>query len=245
MFIKLRNLFKNEEKQHNYLVDIHSHLIPGIDDGSKSMEQSVEMITRLKNMGFKKLITTPHIMQYEYDNTPDIILGGLKELQEVLKQKNIDIEIEAASEYFLDQHFLELIQKKDLLTFGDNYLLFELSYTIKPVILENAVFSMISQGYNPVLAHPERYLFMHKNFDEYRELKEKGVLFQVNLNSFSGYYSKAVKDIANRLAEEGMIDFIGSDTHKHRQLDHLEKNLQSNVIKKIFKYNTIRNESLL
>lgn len=245
MFIKLRNLFKNEEKQHNYLVDIHSHLIPGIDDGSKSMEQSVEMITRLKNMGFKKLITTPHIMQYEYDNTPDIILGGLKELQEVLKQKNIDIEIEAASEYFLDQHFLELIQKKDLLTFGDNYLLFELSYTIKPVILENAVFSMISQGYNPVLAHPERYLFMHKNFDEYRELKEKGVLFQVNLNSFSGYYSKAVKDIANRLVEEGMIDFIGSDTHKHRQLDHLEKNLQSNVIKKIFKYNTIRNESLL
>jgi tyrosine-protein phosphatase YwqE len=245
MFTKLRNLFKNEEKQHNYLVDIHSHLIPGIDDGSKSMEQSVEMITRLKNMGFKKLITTPHIMQYEYDNTPDIILGGLKELQEVLKQKNIDIEIEAASEYFLDQHFLELIQKKDLLTFGDNYLLFELSYTIKPVILENAVFSMISQGYNPVLAHPERYLFMHKNFDEYRELKEKGVLFQVNLNSFSGYYSKVVKDIANRLAEEGMIDFIGSDTHKHRQLDHLEKNLQSNVIKKIFKYNTIRNESLL
>ena len=162
-----------------------------------------------------------------------------------LQKRKIEIEIEAASEYFLDKHFLNLLKNKDVLTFGDNYLLFELSYTSKPIFLESAIFEMISAGYKPVLAHPERYIFMHKNFDEYKWLKRKGLLFQINLNSFSGYYSKEVQKVANKLAEEGLIDFIGSDTHKQRQLDHLEKNLHSKVIDKIFKNNTILNESLL
>lgn len=238
------NVFRKNQIKQYYNVDIHSHLIPGIDDGSKSMEQSVEMIKRLKQMGFKKLITTPHIMQYQYDNTTDIILGGLQRVRQELEKQNIDIKIEAASEYFLDEHFLELIKERDVLTFGDKYLLFELSYTMKPLNLESAIFEMIAAGYKPVLAHPERYLFLHKNFEEYKWLKRKGLLFQVNLNSFSGYYSKAVQKVANRLAEEGLIDFIGSDTHKERQLVHLEKNLHSKVMEKIFKNNTILNDSL-
>jgi len=245
MFQKLLNIFERKVEYHNYLVDIHSHLIPGIDDGSKSMSESIALITRLKELGFKKLIITPHTMSDKYPNTTAIIKNGLANVKKELKKKNIDIEIEVASEYFLDKHFLNLLKNKDLLTFGDNYLLFELSYTSKPIFLESAIFEMISAGYKPVLAHPERYIFMHKNFDEYKWLKRKGLLFQINLNSFSGYYSKEVQKVANKLAEEGLIDFIGSDTHKQRQLDHLEKNLHSKVIDKIFKNNTILNESLL
>ena len=245
MIKNLFGLFSTRSVQHNYLVDIHSHLIPAIDDGAKNMDESIGLIGRLKDLGFKKLITTPHIMSDKYPNNSTILKTGLENLKKELQNRGIDIEMEVASEYFLDRHFLSLIKSKDVLTFGNNYLLFELSYTNKPVFLESALFEMMSAGYTPVLAHPERYLFMHKNFNEYKWLKRKGVLFQVNLNSFSGYYSEQVQKIANRLAEEGLIDFIGSDTHKQRQLDHLEKNLNSKIIEKIFKNNTILNESLL
>jgi len=245
MFEKLFSLIGKKEYNNNYFVDIHSHLVPGIDDGSKTMYDSILLISKLKELGFKKLITTPHIMQDKYPNTSQIIRNGLKELKQKLLTKGIDIEVEAASEYFLDDHFLDLLKERDILTFGDNYLLFELSYTNKPIFLESAIFEMISAGYKPVLAHPERYIFFHKNFEEYKWLKRKGLLFQINLNSFSGYYSKEVQKIANRLAEEGLIDFVGSDTHKMRQLEHLERNLHSKVIEKIFKNNTILNDSLL
>lgn len=246
MFEKLLNLVRKKEFNYNYLVDIHSHLIPGIDDGAQNMSESIALITKLKELGFKKLITTPHIMSDKYPNNSEIITNGLKKLKKELVKRDIDIDIEVASEYFLDKHFLNLLKQRDLLTFGNNYVLFELSYTSKPIFLESAIFEMISAGYKPVLAHPERYIFLHKNFEEYKWLKRKGLLFQINLNSFSGYYSKDVQKIANRLAEEGLIDFIGSDTHKERQLNHLQKNLNSHkVMEKIFKNNTILNESLL
>ena len=245
MFEKLLNLIRKEEFDYNYLVDVHSHLIPGIDDGAQNISESIALITKLQELGFKKLITTPHIMSDKYSNDTATIINGLEKLKKELLKRDIDIEIEAASEYFLDKHFLNLLKQRDILTFGDSYLLFELSYTSKPIFLESAIFEMISAGYKPVLAHPERYIFLHKNFEEYKWLKRKGLLFQINLNSFSGYYSKDVQKIANRLAEEGLIDFIGSDTHKQRQLNHLEKNLHSKVMEKIFKNNTILNESLL
>ena len=245
MFRKLLNLVHKKEFYYNYKVDVHSHLIPGIDDGAQNMYESIALVKKLKELGFQKLIITPHIMSDKYPNNIDIIQNGFIKLKQELVKKKIDIKIEVASEYFLDKHFLNLLKKREVLTFGDNYLLFELSYTSKPIFLESAIFEMISAGYKPVLAHPERYIFLHKNFDEYKWLKRKGLLFQINLNSFSGYYSKNVQKIANRLADEGLIDFIGSDTHKERQLTHLEKNLHSKVMEKIFSNNTILNESLL
>lgn len=246
MFEKLLNLVAKKDYSYNYLVDLHSHLIPGIDDGAQTMSESIALISKLKELGFKKLIITPHIMSDKYPNNSEIIINGLNTVKEELLKRDIDIQLEVASEYFLDKHFLNLLKQRDILTFGNNYVLFELSYTSKPIFLESAIFEMISAGYKPVLAHPERYLFLHKKFEEYKWLKRKGLLFQINLNSFSGYYSKDVQKIANRLAEEGLIDFIGSDTHKERQLNHLEKNLNSHkVMEKIFKNNTILNESLL
>lgn len=244
MISSFKNIF-NSKKENLYSVDIHSHLIPGIDDGSKSMKESIELIKTLHVLGFKKLITTPHIMTHRFPNTSQIILNGLSKLQTELKHQEIDMIIEAASEYYLDEHFFKLLKQKEILTFGDNYLLFEMSYAQKPVKLEVIVNEMKILGYKPVLAHPERYLFMHNNFDIYERLKEQGVLFQVNLNSFSGYYSKPVQKVAMKLLEKGYIDFIGSDTHKKNHLEHFSKNLNSSIVEKIFKHNAIRNEELL
>ena len=245
MFDKIINIFAKKDPVHKYYVDIHSHLIPGIDDGSKSMDESIELIGVLKGLGFKKIITTPHIMQHRYPNTSDIIRQGLVNVQKELIKRNIDIDIEAASEYYFDEHLLELINKRDILTFGDNYLLFELPYHSKPINLESVIFEMIVAGYKPVLAHPERYVYIHKNLEEYEKLKETGILFQINLNSFDGYYSKPVQKVANFLSDKGLIDFIGSDTHKARHLEHFSKNINSKIIDKIFEKNKILNDHFL
>jgi tyrosine-protein phosphatase YwqE len=246
MFSAFNTIFTSKKRSTpHYLVDLHSHLIPGIDDGSKSMEESMILIRELKNLGFQKLITTPHIMKYRYSNTSKIILEGLEDVREELKKQNIEITLEAAAEYYLDEELFALIENRDILTFGENYLLFEMSYVLKPAYLEAAVYEMRVAGYQPVLAHPERYMFMHHDFGQYASLKEKGVLFQLNLNSCSGYYSKPVQKIAYKLIESGLVDFIGSDTHKMTQIEHFSKNQNSILIDKIFQKNTILNKNLL
>ncbi|MBN2896759.1 MAG: capsular biosynthesis protein [Campylobacterales bacterium] len=202
-------------------VDLHSHLIPGIDDGAESMDEAIELILRLKALGYTKLITTPHIASHRYLNTSQIILDGLKELRIELRVRNIDIEIEAASEYYLDEHFMQLLEQRDILTFGGSFVLFELSYVNHPLSLFEMIKRMQEAGYKPVLAHPERYLYMYKAFEKFEQLKTMGVCFQLNLNSLTGYYSAEVKAAAMALLDRGMIDFIGSDTHKARHVQTL------------------------
>jgi len=244
---KVAGLFSPREKTAvpAIKVDMHSHLIPGIDDGSKSMQQSISLITELKDIGYEKLITTPHIMQHRYPNSSRIILNGLKKLKEELQRQKIDIEIEAAAEYYLDDHLYDLLKKDDILTFGDNYLLFEMSYVMAPADLETIVFEMQCSGYKPVLAHPERFIHMHPDFNKYKALKERDVFFQVDINSLGGYYSKPVQKIAIRLTEEGMVDFIGTDTHHQRHIKALQNTLKSKNYIRLFEKNDILNNTLL
>lgn len=207
--------------------DMHSHFIPGIDDGAKTMEESVALISEFAKLGYKKVVTTPHIMSDAYPNTPEIILEGLAQVRVALKTAGIPIEIEAAAEYYLDFDFEKSIEEKKLLTFGKpgpnaasgNYVLFELPFINPPDNLAGVVFKLLTNGYKPVLAHPERYNFWHPDFKKYEELVEKGVLLQLNLNSLSGHYSPAVQKIAERLIDQNMISYLGSDCH---HLGHLE-----------------------
>jgi len=226
-------------------VDIHSHLIPGIDDGVKTTYEAIKLIRRFEKMGFKKLIITPHIMSHRYKNSSQTILEKLEFLKDAVADHEIDIALEAASEYYLDDYFLTLLKKNDILTFHGNHLLFEMSYTRAPADLTDMIFEMEQAGYQPVLAHPERYLFMHDNFGEYEAMKEYGVLFQVNINSLAGYYNKAVQKIAQKLADKGMIDFLGSDTHKARQVEMLEHFLQTPQFLKVLQNNPVKNNDLL
>jgi len=237
---------KVEEKKGPKLkVDLHSHLIPGIDDGSQSMEESLKLLQGLKELGYEKVITTPHIMLDAYRNTPEIIGKGLMSLKEAANVEGIDILIEAAAEYYLDDGFVDLLNKGDILTIKGEYLLFETSYFAKPLQLEEMIFAITSSGYIPLMAHPERYRYIKDLLKEYSRFKELGVMFQVNLNSFGGYYGKDAKQKADFLSKEGMIDFLGSDTHHKKQVETLENIFTSTAYAEIFENNTILNDTLL
>ena len=240
---KISSMDKNHKKLQLF-IDIHSHLIPGIDDGVKNMEESLTLIRRFHKLGYKKIITTPHIMSHRYSNSSQTLRSGLALLQEQIAQENLDIQVELAAEYYLDDHLMHLIAQFDILTFGNNYLLFEMSYINHPVNLEAMIEVMIEAGYTPVLAHPERYVYLTKNIEKYRSLKALGVLFQLNINSIAGYYSEEVKRLALRLIDEGMIDFVGSDIHHMRHMQSMEKTLQSQLYRDIFLKNTILNHTL-
>ncbi|WP_196886612.1 tyrosine-protein phosphatase [Aureivirga sp. CE67] len=207
----------------NEYVDIHSHLLPGIDDGAKDMEDSLNLIEKMASYGIKNIITTPHILGDVWKNNPDIILRKLKEVQQELIHNNIDVKIRAAAEYMLDDQFLELLDKKEILTLKDNYILVELSYMNPPINLLDIIFEIKMAGYIPVLAHPERYAYYHDNYGMYIKLKQLGCKFQLNLLSLTPQYGSNVTITAKKLLKEGMYNFAGTDTHHKGHLELLKK----------------------
>jgi len=226
----LGSIFRKKKQFEGLLsdVDMHSHLLPGIDDGVDSLEEAIEVIKGFQHLGYRKLVTTPHIMHDFYRNTPENILPLLEEVKQAVARENIPIELEAAAEYYLDEHFIDLIDTDaPLLSFGNNYVLFELSFAARPLNLREAIFNLQTKGYKPILAHVERYLYFHKNIDELVELKNTGIYYQLNLLSLSGYYSKGVRQMAQKLVNQGLIDFIGSDCHNGNQLISLSQVLNS------------------
>ena len=225
-------------------VDLHSHLIPGIDDGSKSMEDSLVLLKGMEALGYEKVITTPHIMLDTYKNTPKIINEGLASLREAAKSARIEIEIEAGAEYYLDEGFYDHLHGGEVMSIKGKYLLFETSYVSKPLQLEEMIFEIGTAGYTPLMAHPERYRYIKDPLQEYRRLKDLGVLFQVNLNSFGGHYGKDAKQKADFLSKEGMIDFLGSDVHHKKQVETLNSIFQSEDYSRLYQNNTIRNDEL-
>ncbi|MFT5779287.1 MAG: protein-tyrosine phosphatase [Crocinitomicaceae bacterium] len=225
--------------------DMHSHLIPGIDDGSKSMDESIAMIAKFQSLGYKKLITTPHIMGDFYKNTPEIILGGLEQVKSTAKQLGLSIELEAAAEYYFDESLVHRLKTKEkLLTFGDNHVLFEFSMLSKPDQIENLLFELLTLGYKPVLAHFERYTFYFGSVDQAHKWRENGIDIQVNLNSLSGHYGSDVRKQVERLIDEKAVDFASSDCHRIDHLMILERNLGLPYMHKLVELD-LKNNSLL
>ncbi|WP_242920870.1 tyrosine-protein phosphatase [Pontibacter liquoris] len=244
----LQDLFGSSPVQQESLgaigVDMHSHVLPGLDDGADSPERSLELITALKAMGYRKLIMTPHVMSDFYRNTPEGIRARLQLLQEAILEAGIEMELGCAAEYYLDEGLLDKLEKgEELLTFGDNYLLFETSFLNEPMNLREAIFQMQANGYQPVLAHPERYTYFYGKYEELAGLHDLGVLFQLNLNSLTGYYSPGAREVAERLIDEGLVDFLGSDTHSLRHIESLKKVLYSKHLTKALAL-PIRNSQL-
>ncbi len=221
--------------------DMHSHLIPGIDDGVKTMEGALDLIRKLKHLGFSKLITTPHVMVDLYRNEREIIREGARKLNLAIAEAGLDITLEAAAEYKIDEGLPKLLEKGELLTFGDQFLLVELPYYSPPLDLRNQLFSLQSSGYQPVLAHPERYVYWHSEFNKLEELKNMGVFFQLNTISLSGYYSHPTKKISEKLIDAGMIDFLGSDVHNQRYFQLLEKAMMEPRLEKLLRSGQLMN----
>ena len=234
--------FKN--KKNLIYTDMHSHLIPAIDDGAKDLERSVELILALKAMNYKKIITTPHISDM-FPNSSEQIKEGYGVLKNELLKRDIDIDIEIGAEYYADESFEKLLRKKDILSFGEkNYLLFELSYFSYPRDLESLIYDIKLAGYTPVLAHPERYTYFHHSLEEYYSLKNMGVLFQINLVSIVNYYSSDITKVVKELIVNGLVDFIGTDMHHRGYTKAIHSSFSSSLYSKIFKYNTILNDTL-
>lgn len=225
-------------------VDLHSHLIPGIDDGAKTLEDSIQLIIELKALGFHKIITTPHIMSDYYRNTPEIISSGLFTLRNELQNRNIEIEIEAAAEYYYDEYFLELLKTDNLLTIKNEFLLFELSYLTKPSGIDEVIFQIQTKGLKPLLAHPERYPFL--KIEDYTKYKEAGCLFQMNILSTTGHYGEQVKNTANQLIDFGYIDFLATDLHHMHHIHLIKKNaLKNEKLLDLINFGSLRNRELL
>jgi protein-tyrosine phosphatase len=199
-------------------VDIHSHLMPGIDDGARTFEQTLGLVKALQGFGVSQFVTTPHTMHHVWDNSKENILSLKKDTVLELEKNNIRVPFRAASEYLMDDQFVKLFQAGELLTLKDNYVLVEMSYMSAPMQLYNILFDLQVAGYIPVLAHPERYTFYHNNFEEYEKLKRVGCLFQLNLLAVVGYYGASIAKVAEQLLQKGMYDFVGSDVHHNNHI---------------------------
>ena len=208
----------------NSFVDIHSHLLPGIDDGAKDIDTSIALILKMASYGIKNFITTPHILGNVYPNSTAVIKEKLAVVQKELEKREIKgISIQAAAEYMLDEEFSALLEQKDILVLKDNYILVEMSYFSAPINLYEVLFKIQLKGYKPVLAHPERYNFYHSDFKSYYKLKQAGCLFQLNLLSLTDQYGKGVQKISEKLLKENLYDFVGTDTHHQNHLALLPK----------------------
>lgn len=225
--------------------DMHSHLLPGIDDGAADMGAAVKLVEGLKEMGYTRLVTTPHIRWDQFRNTPDIIRYRQDLLQEELQKKNVDITLHAAAEYFLDEHVTGLLQKKEpLLTIHKNMVLVEFSLLHFSPYTKQILFDMLMAGYQPVIAHPERYTYLYRQYDLLHTCKDNGCLFQLNLYSIFGGYGKKVTEITAYLMAQDFYDFIGTDLHNVQQLERMKHLPQKPLLEKLINSDRLFNDRL-
>jgi protein-tyrosine phosphatase len=232
------NFFKKKQKPGSlpeslpFSVDIHSHILPGIDDGSPDMETSLELIQGLYDLGIRKCIATPHIIGDMYRNTPETINAALEKTKIFCKRAGINMELSAAAEYMLDDYFIELLKNKTpLLTLHKNIILTEISYSSSPQNLDEIAAAIITGGYIPILVHPERYNYYQQNFDDYYRLKKMGFVLQINLLSLTGYYGKKAEKAAKFLIQKNLVSFVGTDLHHFKHLDAMSNGKNMAVFK--------------
>lgn len=231
-------LFKKKEikqvAKYDYssvVTDMHSHVLPGIDDGAQNVEESIFLIKKMMSLGIKKIIATPHVMIDYYRNDADSIGNALAMLKAELVAQNIDIDIYAAAEHYFDETFPKRIDDGKVFTMGDNYVLFELSFVNQPPNIIEVIQKLKDKGYKPILAHPERYGYM--DIEQMKTIRSWGCDLQMNTIALSGYYGKHSKNIAEAMIDNQIVDFISSDMHHPRHAAAFESTLSQPYLEKI------------
>lgn len=205
-------------------IDIHNHILPGIDDGAKNVDESIELIKGFGEFGVTDFICTPHIMDNYYPNNSTTINKSLSLLKNGLKMNDLDhVNIEVAAEHMIDSGFEKLIKENNIMPLSKSYILIEMSYLQPSLNFDLAITKITDKGLFPIFAHPERYAYLHSRLNEYKRLKKKGLLFQLNLLSLGNYYGHEVQKTAKLLLKNNLIDFAASDIHKLSQLESLKK----------------------
>jgi len=212
-------------------VDIHNHILPGIDDGAKTVDESIALIKGFSEFGIGSFVATPHIMHDYYPNNENTILKSLALLNNSLKMNGLDdISIEAAAEHMIDSNFETLLEENKVMPLQKNYLLVEMSYLQASINFDQAIEKIAEKRLFPILAHPERYIFFHNKMKKYKKLKDKGILFQLNLLSLGEFYGKDVQQNALKLLDADLINFMASDVHNMNQLRGLKEIKVSNKL---------------
>lgn len=226
-------------------VDMHNHLLPGIDDGSKSVENSLDLIKGLNNLGLQQFICTPHIIEGVHPNNKSTIQAAYNALKQGLEDSSNKTKIYAAAEHMIDEGIAPLIEKDNLCVMPGGYVLIEMSYLAESKALFQTILDIQKLGYKPIVAHPERYNYYHYNFDMYKQIKDAGALLQLNLLSISRYYGTEVKVAALTLLKSGMYDFVGTDLHHHKHLAALHEVVEKYPVRDMLKTCNILNPTLL
>lgn len=214
---------KNATSYFPVHTDMHSHILPGIDDGSPDVATSIALVKGLMELGLKRSVATPHIISDMYRNTPQTIHAALAELRTAVQNEGLGYKIDAAAEYLMDAAFFNMLEKGEpLLTIKDNLLLTEFGWASMPDNPRQMSFAILTSGYTPILAHPERYSYFHGNNKVYHSLKDLGFLLQVNLSSLTGHYGQGAAKAAKYIIKNDLCSFLGTDLHNVRHLQLLK-----------------------
>ena len=245
LFNKRDDGAKKQPSENTIKVDVHAHILPQFDDGPADIEQSIAIIKEMYEMGYRKIIMTPHIMSDFYKNSTEDILQSLYVLKNIVKRRNIAVELEAAAEYYLENELFNLIDRREILTFGGNkkYLLFEASFISKASYILESVIKIKRAGYTPVLAHPERYINLN-NIEVLNRLVFNGAVFQLNIGSLTGYNSKPAQELAEFLINNKLVTFLGTDCHSLAQLQNIKSAYKLPIYQKVVKQNILNNSLL-
>ncbi len=245
----VRRLFRSSAQQNSLSqlgYDMHAHWLPGLDDGAASMEDSMHLLKGLEDLGYQGCIATPHVMSDYYRNSSDTIAESLEAVRTAAAQAGLKLSLQAAAEYYLDDGFFQLLKKRDILTLGEDFLLFELSYVNRPANIQQAIFRMQTGGYRPVLAHPERYPYFasEKDLGPFRELVDQGVLLQINLGSLLGHHGALARQCARELVQAGLVHFAGSDVHRKEPLGEFHRLREDRWLAQLLQSPSLRQHQL-
>lgn len=212
------------------MIDIHSHILNNVDDGSNSLESTIEMLKKAEQAEFTDIILTPHYIEGYYENTKSKIKTNISNLKKEVYKENIVTQLYQGNEILLTEKTPDLLSKSKISTLANSrYILFELPFSNKLLNLSQIIFKIKANGYIPILAHPERYSYIQENPNNLIEIIKSGVLVQSNYGSFAGQYGKTAKQTAEILLQNRLIHFLGSDTHRQ---GYIYENIKS-ILKRL------------
>ena len=201
------------------MIDFHTHILPDIDDGSRNIEETFNLIKEAENAGFENIISTSHYMEDYYEVDESSRKAWIEALNAKLEEQNINVNLYLGSEIYISDNIIDLIEEGKASSInGTKYVLFELPLNAKPLNLYDVVFEMIKHRMTPILAHPERYSFVQKDIEIIYDLIEKGVLMQSNFGSFIGFFGTKAQTTVKELLERDMIHFLGTDVHRQNSI---------------------------
>jgi tyrosine-protein phosphatase YwqE len=225
-------MFFRPKGQISLHTDIHSHLIPNVDDGVKSIDEAVEIIKEFQAIGYRRLITTPHISEAYYPNSIERLKEGYLALKAELDRQGIAMEVVLGAEYMTDGMLISSLKNKEELLSWNGYLLVETPFHNLPWIFDEIVFELQARKLVPVLAHPERYTYLADDFGKLEQLRNKGIKLQISIGSLAGQYGVTPKKMAKKIIASGWADFLGSDVHRMEHMETLKKGLTSRTLLK-------------